>query len=34
MLHFNLGKALYKRLISTEHPIKFIDFDNVENNNL
>jgi len=28
----DLGKELYKRLTSTEHPIKFIDFDNVENN--
>lgn len=32
MKYNDLGKELYKRLISTEYPIKFIDFENIENN--
>ena len=28
----DLGKEFYKRLTSTEHEIKLIDFDNIENN--
>lgn len=28
----DLGKEFYKRLISTEHEIKLIDFDNINNN--
>lgn len=29
----DLGKEFYKRLLSSEYPIKLIDFDNIENNN-
>lgn len=32
MKYNDLGKELYKRLTSTEHAIKLIDFDNVSNN--
>ena len=32
MKYNDLGKELYKRLTSTEHAIKLIDFDNISNN--